>query len=138
MSSPVKITPQLETICQLGVRMAQDQGIDSLLLLLDGPTDWARLRTLANHERLLIAADREEDVVGAKEAGLPTVVLHMSDTPVYEKLTQALLECVADELLEPGASVVVLYSGFEVGTIDSISLVRLDEHLGRLTVRDLR
>jgi DNA integrity scanning protein DisA with diadenylate cyclase activity len=33
---------------------------------------------------------------------------------------------------------VALYSGFEVGTIDSISVIRLDEHLGRLTVHDLR
>jgi DNA integrity scanning protein DisA with diadenylate cyclase activity len=57
---------------------------------------------------------------------------------VYERLTQALLECVADDLLAPGASVVALYSGFEAGEIDSVSVIRLHEHLGRLTVRDLR
>ena len=33
---------------------------------------------------------------------------------------------------------VALYSGFEADTIDSISVIDLDEHLGRLTVRDLR
>jgi DNA integrity scanning protein DisA with diadenylate cyclase activity len=33
---------------------------------------------------------------------------------------------------------VALYSGFEAGTIDSVSIVRLDEHLGRLTAHDLR
>ena len=33
---------------------------------------------------------------------------------------------------------VAMYSGFEAGQIDSISFIRLDEHLGRLTVRDLR
>jgi len=33
---------------------------------------------------------------------------------------------------------VALYSGFEAGKIDSISYLRLDEHLGRLTARDLR
>ena len=36
------------------------------------------------------------------------------------------------------ARLVVVYSGFEVDTIDSISYIELDEHLGRLTARDLR
>ena len=31
-----------------------------------------------------------------------------------------------------------VYGGFETGVIDSLSYVRLDEHLGRLTSRDLR
>ena len=33
---------------------------------------------------------------------------------------------------------VAIYSGFEAGKIDSLSYIRLDEHLGRLTARDLR
>src|SRR6185295_14354958 len=66
------------------------------------------------------------------------VVLHMRDAPVLEQITQALLEAVADEILAPGANVVAVYSGFEPGTIDSASLIRLDEHLVRLSARDLR
>ena len=62
----------------------------------------------------------------------------MADSPVIEKLTQALLTGVAREVLAPGAGVVVIYSGFEADTIDSISFIQLDEHLGRLTARDLR
>ena len=62
----------------------------------------------------------------------------MPDAPVYEKLTQALLESVADDILAPGARVVAIYSGFEAGTIDSISMIHLGEHLGQLTARDLR
>src|SRR5208283_4267759 len=59
-------------------------------------------------------------------------------SPVYEKLTQAVLEAVADDLLAPGSSVVALYSGFDAETIDSLSVINLDEHLNRLTGRDLR
>jgi diadenylate cyclase len=33
---------------------------------------------------------------------------------------------------------VAIYSGFEAGSVDSVSLVRLEEHLGQLTSRDLR
>jgi DNA integrity scanning protein DisA with diadenylate cyclase activity len=62
----------------------------------------------------------------------------MPDAPVFEKLAQALLESVADEILEPNSEIVAVYSGFEADTIDSVSFIRLDEHLGRLTARDLR
>ena len=37
----------------------------------------------------------------------------------------------------PGA-ITCFFSAGEFGTIDSISVIRLDEHLGRLTVHDLR
>ena len=60
------------------------------------------------------------------------------EAPVYERLTQALLEAVARDMLPPGASVVAVYSGFEPTVIDSLSIIRLGEHLGQLTVRDLR
>ena len=122
----------------LAVRMAKSSDIDALLVLVEGPTDWQRLKKLAGSRQVLIAADKEAQVEGAEEAGLFTVVLDMVGGAVYERLTQALLESVADDILEPGASVIALYSGFEVGAIDSISVIRLDEHLGRLTVRDLR
>ena len=41
-------------------------------------------------------------------------------------------------MLQPGSRVVSLYSGFEPGEIDSMSVIDLDDRLGRLTVRDLR
>jgi len=62
----------------------------------------------------------------------------MPESPVYERLTQAVLEAVADDILVPGSSVAALYCGFDSETIDSLSIINLDEHLNRLTGRDLR
>ena len=45
---------------------------------------------------------------------------------------------MADDQLKSGARVVVVYSGFEADSLDSITVVRLGEHLERLTSRDLR
>ena len=45
---------------------------------------------------------------------------------------------MADDLLTPGCSVIALYSGFDADTIDSLSVINLDEHLNRLSGRDLR
>ena len=88
--------------------------------------------------KIVVAANTSEDLAGAKEAGLTTVRLDMPDSPIYERLTQSILEAVADDLLTPGSRVVALYSGFDADTIDSLSVINLDEHLNRLTGRDLR
>lgn len=133
-----KFTEQYATIFNMAVQLATATDADALLVLLESPTNWDQLKKRAGAEKLLIAADREEQVAGAADFGLPSVLLDMSDSPVYEKLTQALLECVADDILAPGSQVVAVYSGFEQGRMDSVSFLRLDEHLGRLTARDLR
>lgn len=135
---PQKFTTHFAEMCDLALRMARSAEADALLVLLDGPIDWKQLSKHAGKQKVLVAADREEEVLGASEAGLDTVLLDMADHPVYEKLTQALLESVADDILSPGAGVIALYSGFDAGQVDSISFIRLDDHLGRLTVRDLR
>lgn len=135
---PQKLTEQFQGVLDLSAQLARKVGADALLILLDGPADWHRLQALVGEEKILVAADFDSQVSGAADAGLATVVLKMPGAPVYEKLTQALLESVADDILAPGAQVVAMYSGFEAGVIDSISLIHLGEHLGQLTSRDLR
>jgi len=138
MAPQIKFTDQLQAFCEIATQLARVDEADALLFLLEGSLDWQRLQMATGKHAVLLAADRAETLAGAKEAGFDTVALNIPDSPVYERLTQALLESVADDLLAPGACVVALYSGFEVGNIDSLSVIRLDEHLGRLTVHDLR
>jgi DNA integrity scanning protein DisA with diadenylate cyclase activity len=110
-----------------------------MLLLMERPTDWVRLRQATGQHTVLLAGDTEETLEGAGDEDFETILLNMSsEIPVYERLTQSLLEAVAEELLPAGASVVAVYSGFEPTVIDSLSIIRLGEHLGQLTVRDLR
>lgn len=133
-----KFTKQFATIYDLAVQVCTRGEADAILVILDGPTDWTQLKMRAGSVKVLAVADRDEELIGAREEGIATVVIQMEDAPVFEKLTQGLLESVAEEVLEEGAEVVAIYSGFEPGSIDSISYIRLDEHLGRLTARDLR
>lgn len=135
---PQKFGKQFATIFDLAVKLAQAAEVDALLVMVDGPTDWDALKKTAGKQRLLIAADTAEQLAGASEQGLDTVLLEMPEAPVSEKLAQALLEAVADEMLTPGASVIAVYSNYEAGKIDTISFIRLHEHLGRLTARDLQ
>jgi DNA integrity scanning protein DisA with diadenylate cyclase activity len=135
---PLRFTDRFKTLYSLGIRLSESTEADAVLLLLDGPADWARLKNLAGEEKLIVAANTEPELEGAKQNGLETVVLKMPDSPVYDRLTQALLEAVADDLLAPGACVVAVYSGFEADNMDSVSIINLGEHLDRLTGRDLR
>ena len=139
MAPLIKFTDQLEAFCEIATRLAKREDADAILFLLEGSYNWDRLReAMGKSTTVILACDRPEYTQGAEEAGFDTIELNIPDSPVYELLTQTLLESVAEELLSPGACVVALYSGFETGKIDSISVIRLDEHLGRLTVHDLR
>ncbi len=135
---PLRFTDRFKTLFDLATRLSETSGADAVLLLLEGSADWARLKRMAGEEKLLVAGDSAEELEGAKEAGLEAVPLDMPDSPIHDRLSQALLEAVADDILQPGSLVVVLYSGFEAETIDSVSLINLGEHLERLTGRDLR
>ncbi|MCX7010058.1 MAG: hypothetical protein NTY53_22940 [Kiritimatiellaeota bacterium] len=135
---PIRLTDQFKNLLAVARHMTEAAEAEAILLLLEGPTEWSRLKGLAGKGKIVVAANTSEDLAGAKEAGLTTVRLDMPDSPIYERLTQSVLEAVADDLLTPGSSVVVLYSGFDADTIDSLSVINLDEHLNRLTGRDLR
>ena len=58
--------------------------------------------------------------------------------PIVEKLSRALLKSISEDILSPGGCVVAVYGAFDITTVDSVSFIQLDHHLGRLTARDLR
>ncbi|HUT09317.1 MAG TPA: diadenylate cyclase [Thermoguttaceae bacterium] len=134
----LRFTEQFKTLYQLALHLTESAGADAILLLLEGVADWQRLKKMSGDEKIVVAVDTAEQVECAREAGLEAVRIDMPDSPVYERLTQSVLEAVADDILAPGSCVVSLYSGFEADAIDSVSLINLGEHLNRLTSRDLR
>ena len=129
---------QFAAVVEMAVKLCRQTEAGAILLMLEGATDWPQLAAATEGLQVVVAADTPEELAGAEEVGVATIVLNMASSPVIERLTQALLTGVARELLAPGAGVVVIYSGFEADTIDSVSFIRLDDHLGRLTARDLR
>lgn len=137
MSTP-DLSPQMKHMLEAGSRLREATDAEAILLLVDQPLDWEQVRQLVGNASTLIATDEEAHLEGAADHGLKPVLLDVAGLPVHERLTQALLECVADELIAPEAEVVAVYSGFEAGTPDSVSVLRLEEHLGQLTSRDLR
>ena len=97
-----------------------------------------RWRTSGFEKPVIVAVDSVDDLEGAAEAGLKPLALNKEKAPLLERLQHALLEAAADELIKINGEVVALYSGFQQGRLDSISHLKLDERMRRLTVRDLQ
>ncbi len=134
----LRFTDRFQSLFYLAGSVADAVSAEGILLLLDGPADWPRLKRLSGDRKIVVAAGTAEKLEGAADYGMEFVHVGMPEAPVYERLTQAVLEAVADDFFSPGSQVVALYAGFDADTIDSISVINLDEHLNRLTGRDLR
>lgn len=133
-----KLSEQFATLFALAVKVAKATEADAILIWSNGPSNWEFLKTRTGEITLMVAGDKDEAVREAVDAGVDVITLQPSDAPVHEKVEQALLQSIADEILSPGASAIVVYNAFEASQPDSVSLIRLDEHLGRFTARDLR
>ncbi len=135
-----RFTKQFAVMLDTAGNLVTQTGAEALLVLLDGATDWDKLRQSipAAVEQVIVAADLEEDLVGAAARGLLPLPLNKEKSPLLERLQNALLESVADGFLKANGDVIAVYSGFEYQKIDSISHIRLDDRLRRLTSRDLQ
>lgn len=117
------------------VRKLQPQAV---IVLADLQHDFAELRNRFSPVRLIVASDEPDVQKAALEDDVDFVPLEQEPETRRMQLGQALLEAIADELLKPGDRVVALYPGFELHAIDTMSIVSLEEHLARLTSRDLQ
>ncbi len=101
--------------------------------------DWdlARAR-VTMRSPILVAAGTRKQLEAVRKAGLIAVEVEPTEAAIAERISLALIEAVANDHLQAGARVVVVYSGFEAEALDSLSVIRLGEHLERLTARDLR
>src|SRR5688572_21772499 len=104
MSVSTRFSELLDAFCRVARKLAEIDDADSMLVMLESPLDWSRLRAATDGMKVLLAADRPAFLEGASEAGFATVLLSAMDSPVHEQLTRALLESVADDLLDPGAT----------------------------------
>ncbi len=111
---------------------------EAVLLLLDAELDWAELAADSGKIPVIVTSFHEAVLTGAAAAGLGIIQLEIPEATVADRLTQAILEAVSREWVKPGASVVAVYSGFDSEAMDSISVIRLNERLGKLTARDLK
>ncbi len=122
----------------LAFQAAPRLGVDGLMILPEGPMDWDDIRAEAGEVKTLVAVSAQKAIEGVRDAGLIAVEVDATDAAMMERITLALIEAVANDHLSAGDRVVVVYPGFESDTLDSMTVVRLGEHLERLSSHDLR
>ncbi len=126
------------SIVDSAIDLSRSTEADAVLLLLEQAVDWSKLKKKAHDTAVFVATHLHEISQATNEAEIVTIDLELLEATVQERLTQAVLECVVAEHLQPGSTVVAAYSSFDAETIDTISVLKLTERLGRLTARDLR
>ena len=123
----------------LAYEAARRSGASGILILPEGPMDWDALRSQGDGAvPILVAGASPRQLEAIRKAGLIAVEVEPGEVAIAERISLALIEAVANDQLQAGDRVVVVYSGFEAEAIDSLSVIRLGEHLERLTARDLR
>jgi diadenylate cyclase len=120
------------------INLAESTSSAHVLLLLEYVADFEPILSIAGDKQIIIASHLDSVIVQAKERGIGVIRLERMDTTIHDQLTQAILEAVANEWIEPGARVVAVYSGFDNESVDTLSLIELNERLGKLTARDLK
>ena len=138
MTPPRKKSKAFFSFVDAGNRLVKASEADGLLLLIEKPTDWKRLKKKTANLILVVATNDEAIHTAATEAEIHSILLEIPEASVQNQLTQAVLASVAAEFIKPGSTLVAIYSGFDTEYIDTISVLKLTERLGRLTARDLR
>lgn len=136
--TPLGLSKATGTLLQLALDTSRVMGADGLLLMPEDPLEWNAVRTATGQARLLVASSSETQLKQIAAANLIALEVEPVDAGIIERISLALIEAVANDHLKAGARVVVVYSGFEADVLDTITVVRLGEHLERLTSRDLR
>ena len=127
--------PFLSLACEVARRL----GAVTVLILPEGPIDWDGVHALCTADiSIAVASSSQRQIEMIRKSGLVAVEVEPTEVAISERITLALIEAVANDVVQAGARVVVVYSGFEAEALDSLSVIRLGEHLERLTARDLR
>ena len=131
----------IETSPHLRAYLASSQ----VLIMVEGPLDWGRLKKAIPDAKFIIAVTHQDLLMGAETAGYRTFsiqdkVLYSEEEGITKKemLQRAVHELALKHIVPSGSNLVILYSCFDPTVIDSISIVKLDEHQEKLDWQKLR
>lgn len=134
----VDISTQFRSLLAASRRMANEIDVESLVLLAELPYDFKEIAKTLKKVRLVVATDKPDVQRAAREDEVDLVVLLDEPQTRQVQISQAIIDAVADELLESGKKIIAMYAAFERDVVDSVSVINLTEHLAKLTARDLR
>lgn len=133
-----ELSRQSESLMYAARKVAEDTEAVAVVMLAEVPYNFAEIRDSLKKTRLIVTADKPDVQQAAKEDEVAVVPLQGEPQTRQYQVSQALLEAISDELLRSGDAVVAVYAGFDKETLDTLTYIRLGEHLMSLTARDLQ
>lgn len=133
-----ELPPLSQLLIKVTKRIARETEAEAVLVVCDLPYDFAAMRKDLQPHQLVVASHLPDVQQAATDDGVLLVPLLHEPQTRHVQVSQAVLEAIADDLLQTGGRVVVLYAGFERENVDTISVINLSEHLTKLTSRDLQ
>ena len=117
---------------------------DGVLIVTETSLDWDEVERHLVGCRLFVAAENPSLTRQLRDNDNWHVIeLDRELQATHERMSNALLHAVTNELLQSGAHVVVLYNGISTyddapEPVDSLSVIHIGEHLEPMTNQDLR
>jgi len=139
MIEPLRFTEQCRRL--IGTLRLLRLEIDAAAIFVfpEAAVDWAKFRRVIEDEHIIVASTNAAVLAAAEEEHYQTIRIHLDgNATIYDRISHAILEAVADDLIPHRCRVLAFYSGIDPAWLDSFSVVNLDEHLVRLSGRDLR
>ncbi len=135
---PSDYSRNFKHVLRSAVLLAESTGSSAVVVIAEQPLDFGRMRQDAPEVRFIVGSEVPEVVQAAKDADVDVVSIPNEQQTRQFQVTQVLLEAIADELLQTGDDVIVIYSAFEKDSLDTVTAVRLGDQLSKLTSRDLQ
>ena len=111
----------------------------AIFVFPEAAVDWGKFRKIIGDENVIVASTNATVLAAAAEDQFQTIrILLEGNATVYDRISHAILEAVADDFITPSCRVLAFYSAIDPTSLDSLSIVNLGEHLDRLSGRDLR
>lgn len=133
-----QLTAQSQGLFLAAQSLAKSQKAAAIVMLAERSYAFADMQNELGEVPLIVASDKDEVVETAKKDDVNVVPVIEEPETRQLQLVSAVLEAIADELLNSGDTIVALYAGYEREDLDSLSVIDLSEHLTRLTSRDLQ
>ena len=138
-SNPVSKATAYLPILSLACEAATRLGAVGVLIMPEGTMEWELVRSVCTGApAIFVASSSPRQIEAIRKLGLKAIELEPTEAAIAERISLALIEAVANDQLKAGVRIVVVYSGFEAEAIDSMSVIRLGEHLERLSAHDLQ
>ena len=111
----------------------------AIFVFPEASVDWGKFRKIIEDENIIVASTNVDVLSAAEKEQFQTIRIHLEgNATVHDRISHAILEAVADDIIPHGCRVLAFYSAIDPASLDSVSVVNLGEHLDRLSGRDLR